>query len=55
MYLIIGSQLGSNKMSVRMGIEAFGWHAPVLVVDLVAVAGRVDDVEPEPDAVFHND
>ena len=30
-------------------------YAPVFVVDLVAVAGRVDDVEPELHAILDND
>ena len=29
--------------------------SPVLIVDLVAVAGRVDDVEPQLDAILHDD
>ena len=30
-------------------------YVPVFVIDLVAVAGRVDDVQPEADTVLNND
>ena len=39
----------------RRGREGKDWHVPVFVVDLVAVAGGVDDVETELYAVLNND
>ena len=38
-----------------MGIEAFGWHAPVLVVDLVAVSRSVNNVQTQSDTILGND
>ena len=39
----------------RRGREGKDWHVPVFVVDLVAVAGCVDDVEAELHTVLDND
>ena len=57
MYLTMGSQLNEGKhfSTHRRATLTTQYNAPALIVDLVAVAGRVDDVEPELHAILDND
>jgi len=43
------------EVSAVLVLDVFDDGVPaVIVVDLVAVSGRVNDVQPQPDAVFHD-
>ena len=47
MYLTIGSQLVSKVSEHAKMMGKYRRDAPVLVVDLVPVSRRVDDVQPQ--------
>jgi hypothetical protein len=55
MYLMIGSQLQRGAFELGGGERREQGDGPVLVVDLVAIAGGVDNVQAEADVVFDND
>ena len=55
MYLTIGSQLRSKVSEHAKTTGKYRRDAPVLVVDLVPVSRRVDDVQAQPNTILNND
>ena len=55
MYLTIGSQLRKKECEHAKTMGKYRRDAPILVVDLVPVSRRVDDVQAQLDAILDND